>query len=92
MSTGPGCCGDLKSRVEIIKQATKYIVEGHNALAKMYEQLAGETEDAMEKIQYGKAALNQRELAIKSGEMTLPDDEADAIERRDTDPAPGVTK
>lgn len=85
-----GCCGDVKSRVELVKRATEYIVQGHEALSRVYRTFAEEAEDPMEKLQYKKAALAQDELAIRSKEMTLPDEEADAIERRDTDPAPSA--
>jgi hypothetical protein len=65
-----GCCGPVKSRLEIIRKVHEQVSWAHSSLATLYTQLAREVpEDRADLL---KAAEKQTELAKLSLTVTVP--------------------
>ena len=80
-AAGPGCCGPLPDRVRLIKQTSQLLSEGHRGLAEIYKGMAKDAVTALDRDAFLAAVEWEMDLSKRSLTITLPDDEADKVEK-----------
>lgn len=68
-----GCnsCGSVKSKVDIVRQASLAMVEGHLGLARVYREIANDVPES-EKQAFLLEAHKQEMLARETGNIVVP--------------------